>query len=745
MNYELLSKPLFRLEPTDLDEIRQVADRLFARLCRPFQQQTVARQFSYKKTLRSAERTGHFLPAYEKVARRSPKSRLVIAMSLSGIDRCYAVGLIPLLAQLRHNLDFKLFLYTDDVVEARFTEDGFLENDTDIAWNNSNWVNLFARLGQIDFDKQEDHLLLIDSLGAGGDSTWYNWWSRQTQKEVQQAQLEYMGEPWGSMREELAGRYREFDSVFKDRLPAEWQEFVLRNTKTRWVDAPAMREYLIRWLFHPQFGRVQHSTFYPSTLGAYRYMSDVLPMIADKFATVHLLTPCCTETTRSNLRHTLLPMNFIDFHHAADTLEGIAQVMVNMVFRRETNRLRVPEIKFGTYVVVKREAEEEVEVEEEHTEYVKGSKCFRDCGNYDLLPETKWCLPRRKKGQYDVSDQWVPFNEIDIDKSIDRLVNQVEPLVIRPDWTDFSRRQAAEEWLNYVTNHEFVPKTYSNADVKGIELVEREYDEGTLAQVKSWLEGVEFEKHRTRALKIHLFNWLSFVSKRYIDYMVKVPLKHMVWCTLSMFSADRLAVSVRPVQDRDDQFRLVMHEASHYLAYACPAINVFTNQVLRIRSGTNGESDINKLIPVGEGEYALPAKPGVKPWRMKYAGKWYKRKHRHLCNDDEILTCYMEEFRSADTVLKLCEYDEWMCRFVAFVVMGGPLAYLQSMTDFSRGHAMFEVEQARRRQDEAAALIRQKAEKREAKKRGVVVEVKKVKPEPPPQLPTPKERNKFGL
>src|SRR5689334_20623958 len=113
INYDLLTRPLNELLWSELEEIRQVAGTLFVKLCQPFSQVTLRKQFDFKKTLKTGQKLGHYLPQYRRVPRRNSKSRLVVAMSLSGIDRCYAVGLIPLFAELRKYLNFKLFIYTD--------------------------------------------------------------------------------------------------------------------------------------------------------------------------------------------------------------------------------------------------------------------------------------------------------------------------------------------------------------------------------------------------------------------------------------------------------------------------------------------------------------------------------------------------------------------------------------------------------------------------------------------------------
>src|SRR5688572_23415783 len=89
MNEEILLKSLNTFTPDDLLEIGSIADSLFARLLRPFMQNRIEHQFSVRSTIRHAMRTSQILPQYDRVQKIRRKSKLVIAMSLSGVDRCF--------------------------------------------------------------------------------------------------------------------------------------------------------------------------------------------------------------------------------------------------------------------------------------------------------------------------------------------------------------------------------------------------------------------------------------------------------------------------------------------------------------------------------------------------------------------------------------------------------------------------------------------------------------------------------
>lgn len=372
MNYEMLTRPLYRLTISDLDEVRGLADTLFSRLCRPFLQQARRSRFSFDRTVRAAGETGLLLPKYEQYSRPLPKSRIVIAMSMSGVDRCYAVGLIPLLAQLRQALNFKLYIYTDDCVPAEFTPDGQIANDHAIAWNNSNWVNLFARMGAETFDPQEDHLLVIDSLGDGEESRWFSSWGESLRREAGEAQERYLTPEWAAARRLVAGRYDRVASIPPDRLPAGWADLVRRNTRERWLDTPALEHYLVRWAFNPDFGAVRHGTFAPLDK-YYVSLRSVAGGLRYKFKTIHLLTPRTTQHTLDRLKYDIQPLNLVDFHHQVETLEGVASVFANIVFGKETVRLRVPEIRFTR---PQADAAPAAHPDRPHTEMVKGLKCF---------------------------------------------------------------------------------------------------------------------------------------------------------------------------------------------------------------------------------------------------------------------------------------------------------------------------------------------------------------------------------
>lgn len=700
MNFELLDKPLFTLLPSELEEIKTVADVLFTRLCRPFQLTTARTVFSYDKTIRSAMKLGEFLPQYDKVHRHTNKSRLVIAMSLSGIDRCYAVGLIPLLFQLQKVLDFKLFIYTDDLVPAVFTPDGFLENDIDIAWNNSNWANMLARLTTMEFNKQEDHLLIIDSLGSAGDSKWFDYWSSENVASVQAAQEQYLTHEWNAIRQYLNGNYNKINDAM---MPSSWGEIVTRNCTNRWVNTPAMKQYLVRWLLHPQFGRTKHGTLATTSRYHSLYLSASVKAIRDQFASIHLLTPSFSERSRSRLNH-IREHNFVDFHHEADTLEGVSKVFVNIVFRKETQqRLRTPVIQFSEYNDQVEQVEEEETGELEHSNLLKGSKCFSGCKDVNKLPETTFKLDKRKRGTYDVINEEIPFNELDVSSySSYFFKNKLPSLEIKPSWSTFSKEQAAQEWLDALKSIELYCWKSDGDDGTSHEIYDRKRQTIPKEELDAWVDNINFAAHRTSALRPFVREMLDLYAPAYFQYMKTLPLQNVIWCTRGMFNHTKVTIASSVTTNKEEQQRVVWHEFAHYLNFVCPAINVFDNELLRNRTGMNGSDKKSDFIKLNQGEYALQPKEGQPDWIMPYAGKYYKRIHRHLCNDTEIIPCYITEFRTPSKIVTLFETDPDMAYFIAFVICGGPLAVLDYKIESKRRAALREIKKMEEQMTERA-------------------------------------------
>lgn len=695
-DYDLLSKPLHTLQVEELQEVRHIADSMFARLTRPFRQSRVEWEFDFDATLRdAAQNGGNLLPTYTRQVKTHPKSSLVIAMSLSGIDRCYAVGLIPLLSELKKFLNFKLFIYTDTLVQAQFTEDGYLANDCDLAWNNVIAPVVFAQLADMDFDRQETKLLLIDSLG-GGDSEWYSGWCVDISHKARIAQREFTGNcSWTDARGWLNGRYDKFAEMPDEYLPYQWQEKVDRNISKRWVNTPALREYLIRYIFNPDFGNVKHGCYdVMKQTKSWVNVTNVFAGVKEKFKSVHLLTPIYTQTTQHMFKTHFRQYGLVDFHHQADTLEGFGKMLINIVYGRETNRLTTSQIRFGKYDGKGMGGDEEDGFTEDevsgHSELTKTFKdCFIDCPDVEhpLPSPTTHTFVKMNLRRTDYHEEQIPYDEIDLDLywRWGSILNKFPDWKIDASWSYYSKLAEANKVLDFIRGKFFAP-AISEYDVY---IKDRIYEPD---HNKSDIPEPEYKQFHTRALQKHAEDLLRLFSKVYVPYFIKLPLKSVVWCTLGKFRHDKLAISASPADSDDQKRATVFHEMGHWAEHVCPAIGVFTNNLLR---QLTGEVNLQKLVPVGAGEYAAPKKDDK--WIDDYAGKWYRRHHRELPNPTEILTVHLSYFHSPKVLMELLAHDPKMVKMVAFILMGGPVALLEALKDAKTQKALEGIKQRDRR------------------------------------------------
>ena len=102
---------------------------------------------------------------------------------------------------------------------------------------------------------------------------------------------------------------------------------------------------------------------------------------------------------------------------------------------------------------------------------------------------------------------------------------------------------------------------------------------------------------------------------------------------------------------------------------------------------------LNKSISVGYGEKAIPVQNDSKEWIVPYAGKWYSRRDPYVPNHTEVLTVYGAYFSSKESLVKLMEYDPFMVRFVAFILMGGPVAAMNAMENAKKREALEQLHQ----------------------------------------------------
>ena len=206
-------------------------------------------------------------------------------------------------------------------------------------------------------------------------------------------------------------------------------------------------------------------------------------------------------------------------------------------------------------------------------------------------------------------------------------------------------------------------------------------------------ESPNYELHHTQRLEEHVKDYLSLWSEDYAPYTKNLPLTNVLWCTGGLYRNQCLGYSI-PYREQNRWRESVFHEHGHHMEQICPAIGVFTNELLLNRTGG---LDRRKLVPVYGGR-AMPVKDGLTPWIKPYAGKWYGRLHPELPIITEIISVYSECFRSPDVLIKLMYHDPFMLKFMCFVFMGGPLAYLQSTEIQERNKALQAIKQRRTRE-----------------------------------------------
>lgn len=702
----ILNRQLHTFQIEEIKELRRISDTIFEPLMRPFRQKRTVQEFSFKKSIRLAQKIGAFMPAYDKVAREHRKSRLVIAMSLAGIDRCSAVSLIPLFSSLKETaLDFNFYIYTDDLIKAEFTHDGFLANDYKIAWNHVAGPVVMQRLVDLETENQEDILLIIDSLG-GGDSRWYEYWGIEERNAVREEQAVYMKTAgkygcYNKIRKHLDG---DFSKIKNMTLPQEYLSKVKRNTKERWMDTPALEEYMVRWCFNPAFGSVTHGEFYVPYQSAF----DIMRKLRGKFRQIHLLTPN-NQGSHKNTLYKLLKRNVVDYHHSANTIYGFATVLANIVHGQcpfdgpFTKKVSYEIVKFGEFTGEEDESENLKEDNQGHLSMTKISKCFSQLPQVSprIPVVTNISLDKRKRGTYELSNYMLPFNELDVGEMLpvdmsfnDFWKEKVLPYdfeIERGD-SEYTRFRKAEDVLDVIRGYHIVSKP--GFGFMGL-VREKRPVVCESKELNDILINIEYVKHNTSSLRDNVESFFLTLAPIYHKYLKDLCLQHVIWCNDSQYSQSHRAISINYNKSHADRIYDVWHELGHHLEAVCPPVGVFSNELLRQKGG---KFDRKKLVQVGQGgEWAMPVVNGTCDWIKPYAGKWYKRHHSDLPNDTEIISVYSEYFSTKERLVQLIKYDPNMVRFMAFVFMGGPVSAMECIKNLKRTDALNEISQRNRK------------------------------------------------
>lgn len=710
-NVSILDKQLHTFQVEEITEIKRLAETIFEPLVRPFRQHRVVERFDVRKTINTAMRLGHMMPSYVKEKQEHRKSRLVIFMSLSGIDRCSAVSLIPLFGALQQSaLDFRLFIYTDSVIQAEITPEGWLANDWKLAWNNVAGPVVFNQIVDMPSDDKEDTLLLIDSFG-GGDSKWYYNWTYEDKEECQKEQEKYLAlsgrYSWASrIRNQLNGDFRKMMNIA---IPEAWQRLVDKNCNERWMETPALQQYMIRWLFHPQFGKIKHANAKIPHCDAY----ELIAKLKGKYRNLHLLTPNLTE--HNSVFNRVKGMNVFDYHHKTNTIRGFAEVLANIVHGNSifegpyTKKISYQKVKLGQYNAEDPDDWDEVDnkdnVPGDHTELSPNTeKCFSKCPlaerQYPKLSSIEFS--KRIRGTDSIVKEEVDFSELDVNDYLPHNFNSVDYFWqsrVLPDFriengdSTYTRNTKAQRILDEIRSNQFVA---IGGGLNGLTKQARKPEQDRLSAI---IGRIEFEAHNTRMLKQDVVDILELIAPTYYPYMEEVPLQHVVWCTEGQFNQDRMAISCKLNSDRGSKRTTVWHETLHWLEAVCHPVGVFTNQLLARKCASYYEEplNLNKLISVGLGEKAMPVQDGSTDWITPYAGKWYRRKNKAIPNATEILTAHGEFFSSKEQLVKLMQHDPFMVRFIAFILMGGPVAAMISLENLKRREALAQIDQRDRK------------------------------------------------
>jgi hypothetical protein len=191
----------------------------------------------------------------------------------------------------------------------------------------------------------------MDPFLGGGDSHWYYNWTYSDREECQKEQEKYLASAgrysWAKrIRQQLNG---DFNKINKIELPDQWQKLVDKNCNDRWIETPALREYMVRWLFHPQFGSVKHANGKIPYCDAF----DIMARLKGKYRSLHLLTPNLSQY--NSIFDRIKKLNVFDYHHKTNTIRGFADVLAaivhgSVVFEGPyTKKISYEKVQLGEY------------------------------------------------------------------------------------------------------------------------------------------------------------------------------------------------------------------------------------------------------------------------------------------------------------------------------------------------------------------------------------------------------------
>jgi hypothetical protein len=334
------------------------------------------------------------------------------------------------------------------------------------------------------------------------------------------------------------------------------------------------------------------------------------------------------------------------------------------------------------------------ESEKDHKELTEATEgCFDKCKEQDpwLPQETKFKFEKRDTNTNSLKPISVAWNNCGVDDWIPKtyhfdihhqVIQRTPDLRIKITDSKYTQLEKAEQFLTEVRLYQFLA---------GEDRSEAQIFEKLRPMAEEVRVTPEYNEHHTKVLKDHVRDCIRLFAPCYIPHIKALPLQNVVWCTDGTFHPKKLSIASPPKQDQ--RRKTVYHELGHYLEHICPEVGVFTNHLIRMKVGRLNRK---KLINVMPGEVAMPVTDGSFPWIQDYAGKWYPRYHEELPNPTEVLSVYLEYFNSPEDLLILARHDPFMLKFVAFILMGGPIAAFEAAKNASLVKALDQIEQKNR-------------------------------------------------
>jgi hypothetical protein len=679
-----LDIPLEKFSEDQINNIGHLAPQVFEPLLRPFRTQRVERQFSMRQTVKGALRTGSLLPRYANTPIPTRSARLVIAMSLSGIDRCYAVALIPLLLKLRNLLDFDIYIYTTDIVKAEISPQGFT-NDYLLDWNHVYGPHVFSKLSNImaSYKGEAPELLIIDG-GGGQASTWYSEWAQTESLASYSEYNKSMGPPTiATLRVQLQGDYTQWEHLASDSA-REWIRKRIKTNSKRFVDCPALKPYLLRWLLHPSKVHRTPTDQLPAGYDHYQ-LNKAMLSLRQSCQAVHWLQ---VDGSYSYILSKLVSSRSIDYRHAAETLRDFSRVLTNICHHKCTGRISKPNTNIGQFQAKTESLDSETDDIEEIEWVPTSTKGRLVIPPYPTTPIT--AINQRYKGKGGIAkERQVPYaklqpiwgyssaNEftaalhsliptylkgIPIDEAGDPNISNGSRIEIYAEL----RQRIATRPICFTSNVKHTAPAWGYRDIP--------YTPRTTHPALRLLHTSEVLQtpELFEATDDIFMNALQWLNTAYDEQCQEFPLYQLAWQTRGDFSPHHLSITFSPNQAATPT---IYHELGHYIEHISPEVACCCAQFLAERLG---EESITRKMYGNEIALVNPNRP----WLQEYMGKVYPPVHRQLPPRTELLSMGFEYFRDPLSLCKLITGDRDLFNLMVFILSGGARNSLVAFMEF---------------------------------------------------------------